>query len=157
MLRDTSLNLVVIGLYLLIVLFLRTKGKDSWFFQILYWVIGFPFALLGLVLGILGFVGGSLSGSSVGSGEVSRGKKSRESVDPEYSRKKYSDNRETVEIQYQQIGGSWRTLNVTSNNLDQTISHAMNNAERNVRKMSGVNGRLRAKGKKTGSIYDIRG
>jgi hypothetical protein len=73
-----------------------------------------------------------------------------------FTKSKNESTREPVEIQYQQISGNWRTINVTATNLDQTIAHALINVERTTARMSGTTGRLRAKRKNSGSIYDTR-
>lgn len=77
------------------------------------------------------------------------------------SQSKNFDEMETIEIQGQQKGGNWRTLHsstqkITNNNsLDQTISRQMNSVENIISKQSGFTGKVRARGKKTGTIYDI--
>ena len=38
---------------------------------------------------------------------------------------------------------------------EQTISHALKNADNTVSRMSSVTGRIRAKGKNSGYIYDL--
>lgn len=69
-----------------------------------------------------------------------------------------SNEKESVEIQYQSSTGSWTTANVTFDNSDATIFNAMKNIERTIQGRSNtVTGRIRAKGKKTGMIYDMRG
>ncbi len=114
----------------------------------MYWIIGFPFAVIGVLFSVVGFIfstsGVSPSSDGMGSRRLSSTKYKNEST------------RETVEIQYQQISGNWRTTNVTANNLDQTIANALINVERTTARMSGTTGRLRAKGKNSGSIYDTR-
>jgi hypothetical protein len=71
------------------------------------------------------------------------------------------DELETIEIQGQQNGGNWRTLHsstqkITNNSsLDQTISRQINSVENIISKQSGFTGKVRARGKKTGTIYDI--
>jgi hypothetical protein len=66
-----------------------------------------------------------------------------------------NEDRETVEIQFQQKDGNWRTQHVTHDNLDQTISHGMESVQNIISQQSGNTGRVRARGKKSGRIYDI--
>ena len=67
-----------------------------------------------------------------------------------------SNNKEQVDVQLQKKGGMWVTIHTTSNNSDSSINNAMNQVQRT--SSSGVtnNGRVRAIGRKTKSIYDIR-
>jgi hypothetical protein len=67
-----------------------------------------------------------------------------------------SNNKEQVDVQLQKKGGMWGTIHTTSNNSDSSINNAMNQVQRTT--SSGVtnNGRVRAIGRKTKSIYDIR-
>jgi hypothetical protein len=69
-----------------------------------------------------------------------------------------SNEKENVEIQYQSTTGNWTTANVTADNSDASIFNAMKNLERTIQgRANTVTGRIRAKGKKTGRIYDMRG
>ncbi len=69
-----------------------------------------------------------------------------------------SNEKESVEIQYQSKTGNWTTANLTIDNSDASIFNAIKNLERTLQGRSNtVTGRIRAKGKKTGMIYDMRG
>jgi hypothetical protein len=167
-LNDFSL---LINVYLLIVgfLYLLTKiySTKNFLTKTLFFVVGFPFVLIGWFVKLLNMRSGSHR-------YVDENQTSGDDDDESNTSKKYfsfgkssstsnttmsqtsNDGRETVEIQYQQTGGNWRTLQVVNNNLDQTIAHGMNSVENIISKQSGNTGRVRAKGKKTGTIYDIR-
>lgn len=69
-----------------------------------------------------------------------------------------SNEKETIEIQYQSISGTWQTASVIHDSSDASIFNAMKNLERQIEHRSArtVTGRMRAKGKKTGRIYDMR-
>jgi hypothetical protein len=80
---------------------------------------------------------------------------------PSSSQPRKADESETIEIQAQQSRGNWTTLhssnqNITnSNRLDQAISHDMDRISRIISNQFGYTGKVRARGKRTGTVYDI--
>ena len=141
--KNDKINLFLI-LYLIMISVLWFLKRNSTLFKIIYWLVGFPFAVLGLFFG-------SSANESNQSDQTNKDKRNNKS-----SPKKEKELRESVEIQFQEKSGGWRTLHVTRNNQDQTISHGMDDVEHRISKMSSATGGVRAKGKVTGTIYDIR-
>lgn len=68
-----------------------------------------------------------------------------------------SNEKEPVEIQYQTNTGSWISASTSSDNSDANIFNAMRNVQKRIASVNNSNGHVRAKGKKTGRIYDMRG
>ena len=68
-----------------------------------------------------------------------------------------SNEKESVEIQYQTNSGTWIYAATSSDNSDANIFNAMKNVQKRIASVSNSNGHIRAKGKKTGRIYDMRG
>jgi hypothetical protein len=67
-----------------------------------------------------------------------------------------SNNKEQVDVQLQKKGGMWVTIHTTSNNTDSSINTVMNQVQKTASNGVSNNGRVRAIGRKTKSIYDIR-
>lgn len=65
--------------------------------------------------------------------------------------------KESVEIQYQTNTGSWIYASTSSDNSDANIFNAVRNVQKRIANVNNSNGHIRAKGKKTGRIYDMRG
>jgi uncharacterized protein len=161
--------LLLVGLLYLLTRMYSTKNFIT---KTLFFIIGFPFVLIGWAVTLVNirsdrhrYLDENQSGGGSdddGAEESSSSKKSfgyganKSSSSGKSVSQNSNDSRETVEIQYQQTGGNWRTLQVVNNNLDQTIAHGMDSVENIISKQSGNTGRVRAKGKKTGTIYDIR-
>ena len=68
-----------------------------------------------------------------------------------------SNEKEAVEIQYQTNSGSWISAANSSDNSDRNIFTAMQNVQKRIANVNNANGHIRARGKKTGRIYDMRG
>ena len=75
---------------------------------------------------------------------------------PTIKSKSTSNNKEQVDVQLQKKGGMWVTIHTTSNNSDSSINNAMNQVQKTASSGVSNNGRVRAIGRKTKSIYDIR-
>ena len=68
-----------------------------------------------------------------------------------------SNDKESVEIQYQTNSGTWIYAATSSDNSDANIFNAMRNVQKRIANVNNSNGHIRARGKKTGRIYDMRG
>ena len=162
--------LLLVGLLYLLTRMYSTKNFLT---KTLFFIIGFPFVLIGWAVTLINirsdrhrYLDENHSGGDYDDGGAEESPSSKKSFGYGASKssspsgktvsQNFNDSRETVEIQYQQTGGNWRTLQVVNNNLDQTIAHGMDSVENIISKQSGSTGRVRAKGKKTGTIYDIR-
>ena len=92
-------------------------------------------------------------GSSSSSFPIAKNSSSNDST----HNNQYPD-RETIDIEFQSTSGNWSRLHSFDYlGNDQQISHAMDNAERSAAlKGNSVTGRIRAKGRRTKSIYESR-
>lgn len=140
---------IILSIYIFIVVILRLFKNISWFNKLLYWIIGLPF----VIIGFLFF--SNIRGENLINPSRSWTNKETDNLSSNSSNDLNID-KERVEIQYQQKGGNWRTLQIVNNNLDQTIAHGMNSVNKIISRQTGNTGRIRAKGLKTGTIYDIR-
>jgi uncharacterized protein len=119
--------------------------------KMLYYTVGFPLlALIYFIKNIPRWM--SKSGETV----VNSSAKHSSSNDSTHNNQ-YPD-RETIDIEFQSSSGNWSRLHSFEYlGNDQQISHAMDNAERSAAlKGNSVTGRIRAKGRRTKTIYDIR-
>jgi hypothetical protein len=135
----------------------------------LYYIIGFPVVLTFLMFRLLKGTGGSshshdqseffqdedtATGGSNSESSIRTNQMNSSSI---RINQMNSSDKEDVEIQYQSTSGNWTTVHVTAGNSDATIFNAMENLERTIPgRGNAVTGHIRAKGKKTGMIYDMR-
>lgn len=135
----------------------------------LYYIIGFPVVLSLFMLRLLKGTGGSSDSydqseflqeedtATGGSSSSSSIRTNQMNSSSNRTNQMNSSDKEDVEIQYQSTSGNWTTVHVTAGNSDATIYNAMENLERTISgRGNAVTGHIRAKGRKTGMIYDMR-
>lgn len=157
-------SLVIVGgavvAYFLLVWFLnyasRTPEIAMSITRGLYYIVGLPVVLIFLASRVLknAISGGAsdyqsrLSGmgySSGGSPNTSTGNNPGS-----------SSAKETVEFQFQSKSGNWSSGDIGWDNSDNCVAHGMRNLAIRIQGNNQATGHIRAKGTKTGRIYDIR-
>ena len=150
-------NISIFLAYLLLVWFLSAARRNPslaiFVVNILFIVIGFPFWVLGRVLGMRSAMKGNYNPTS---------KQTKNKNSDDVSDQNVAPEKERILIQSQRKGGVWITKNTLSpgtsdsqigNTLSRESKQAMHSAET---PSSGWVGRVRAVGEKSGRIYDIQ-
>jgi uncharacterized protein len=153
LIKDPYVYGFIIYLLLFVFLYFAKNNPDAAIFvtNILYWSIGFPILLTWIFLKLI------LKKSNYSQNEpsVSAGSLKREN----HVKKNDHPERETIDIEYQTSSGAWARMHSFEYlGNDQEISHAMKNGLNTAMlKGSGSTGKVRAKGRRTKTIYDISG
>jgi hypothetical protein len=119
--------------------------------KILYWSIGFPFLLSWSLIKILFRKSKNNNiDTSVSSGSSNDENHVNKMAHPEW---------ETIDIEYQEKSGGWKRItSIEYRGNEQEISNGMKSGLNSViHTGSGSSGRVRAKGRRTKTIYDISG
>ena len=160
--NESNLSLwIFLGAYLIFIGFLHyaKENPDAAILttKFLYYTVGFPLlASIYILKNLQRLISKSGGGSSSSSSSSFPSAKNSSSNDSTHNNQ-YPD-RETIDIEFQSTSGNWSRLHSFEYlGNDQQISHAMDNAERSAAlKGNSVTGRIRAKGRRTKSIYESR-
>jgi hypothetical protein len=132
--------------YLVVVVFLyfarNSSGPYAKLAGVSYNVLMFPLIAAGFLFLMALKSGGTSSSSRAGSSRTAGSSRNEES--------------EPVEIQFQDQAGSWNTSNTLFSVNDQAIHHALNSVQNGPAQFGTSTGRVRARGRNTGKIYDVR-
>ncbi len=151
LLKDPYVYGAIIYLILFGFLNFAKNNPDAALFvtNILYWSIGFPILLTWMLIKIVFNKSKSnYVDLSAGSGS------SKNEVD---DKKIDHPDWETVDIEFQETSGGWKRItSIEYRGNEQEISHGMKSGLNSlVHRGSGSSGRVRAKGRRTKTIYDI--